>query len=125
MTESSIRETQSSEFDNRFQRTAYAVAATTMERIVLNSQYKNRLPWNDDENGLVLTLAIFDDMPITYNFWWTEVNGKLVVFYECAGDVDFKKYIAAFFEGLQIPVTKAIDFMRVIMSVTEGKGLSK
>lgn len=124
MTESSIRETQSSELDNRFQRTAYAVAATTMERIVLNSQYKNRLHWNDDENGLVLTLAIFDDMPITYNFWWTEVNGKLVVFYECAGDVDFKKYIARFFEGLQIPVTKAIDFMRVIMSVTEGKGLS-
>ena len=70
-----IQQLQMTDIDSRFRQTEFAINATAFEQGALNAEYKNRLEWIDDDNGLLLNICELNGVAINYEFFWAKLEG--------------------------------------------------
>ena len=111
--------------DSRFNDASCGVAATEFERIALREQFKGRISWVDDPESLIVNIGNLGGIPLLYTFHWAVINGCRVVFYQSSGDFDAKPFFKKWLHSIgPDQIVTAINFHQVILTVTNGKGLS-
>ena len=122
-----IQQLQMTDIDSRFRQTEFAINATAFEQGALNAEYKNRLEWIDDDNGLLLNICELNGVAINYEFFWAKLEGRTIVFYRAKGDIDHRSMVKKWLrETIGISnLTEPMLFHNIVLHVTNGIGLLK
>lgn len=94
--------------DKRFQDTEYTVEANSFEKHTLWQNFslealdfkrnkltpealaeetKYRVNWKDDSMGSSMQIGEINKRPICVTFFWTKINNRLIMFYECTSQL--------------------------------------
>ena len=125
------------EHDPRFMKTEFVVEANSYERHSLWKEYyfdkeADRVSWEQDNSGFWMKLGELSGMPVCYEFFWSTVDGLLVLFYAPTSVVDDRRMVDAFLEkycnpkwdkGIRRANTNAMNFHHVLNAASDKKKL--
>ncbi len=64
----------------------------------LRKQVKFRVDWKDDSMGTIMEIGQIKGRPICVSFFWTTIDGHLIMFYDCTSQLADHKMVEDWLE---------------------------